>query len=232
MRFISPAACALAAAAAVFAQVSVDESSTHAHQVNGKTSVTVSLRNSSGKSLHAEGDSAGALDISRFMQAGRTNRVSIAASDSRTLQLQLNAAWYEPWTEDRPAQDLVLQAHYSTTQAAVQQPVTCDVLVSRDSFPGRGMMIAEIGLPPGVEVDRGTLEDILADPWSGVDSFEVAPDHVTFYIWPQTSQSRFHFIFRPRFAMKARAAPSVLYDYYNPDERMVLPPQIFTSVAP
>ena len=88
------------------------------------------------------------------------------------------------------------------------------------------MVIAEVGLPPGAEVDRGTLANIVDDSNSRVDSFEVAPDHVTFYVWPRAADSRFHFVFRPRFAMTARSAPSTLYDYYNPDEHVVLAPKI------
>jgi hypothetical protein len=90
------------------------------------------------------------------------------------------------------------------------------------------MLIAEIGLPPGVEVDRGILAGIMSDPKNGVDSFEVMPDRVTFYIWPRAGDSTFAFVFRPRFAMKARTAQSVLYDYYNPEERVVLVPENFT----
>jgi hypothetical protein len=96
------------------------------------------------------------------------------------------------------------------------------------------MVIAEIGLPPGADPaslrrsGSGTLAGILDDRKSGVDSVEIAPDHVTFYIWPRAADSRFRFQFRPRFRMKAQAAQSVLYDYYNPEERMVLAPKTFT----
>ncbi len=55
--------------------------------------------------------------------------------------------------------------------------------------------------------------------------FDVAPDHVTFYLWPRANDSKLSFIFRPRYAMHVRTAPSVLYDYYNPDARVVLPPE-------
>ncbi|HKS80416.1 MAG TPA: hypothetical protein VJR23_02830 [Candidatus Acidoferrales bacterium] len=34
--------------------------------------------------------------------------------------------------------------------------------------------------------------------------------------------------FTPRFGMKALTAPSVLYDYYNPEARAVIEPLIFT----
>ena len=120
-----------------------------------------------------------------------------------------------------------MQVHYNALTAAVNDPVACDVVISRPSFRGYGMMIATVGLPPGAEVDRGLLEDLINDGKSGVDSYEVEPDHVTFYVWPRAADVRFRFVFRPRYAMKARAAQSLLYDYYNPDERVVLEPATF-----
>jgi hypothetical protein len=35
--------------------------------------------------------------------------------------------------------------------------------ISRPAFRGYGMMIANVGLPPGTEVDRGILEEIIGD---------------------------------------------------------------------
>ena len=89
------------------------------------------------------------------------------------------------------------------------------------------MMIATVGLPPGAEVDRGALESLVRDGTNGVDSYEVEPDHVTFYLWPRMADTRFRFHFRLRYPMKARAAESVLYDYYNPDERISIEPPRF-----
>jgi len=128
---------------------------------------------------------------------------------------------------ERP-KSLRFESQCGPDRATVNEPVTCDVFVSPPTFRGYGMVIAEIGLPPGAEVDRGTLANIVDDSNSGVDSFEVAPDRVTFYIWPRGANARFHFVFRPPFAMTARSAQSVLYDYYNPDERVVLAPKTFT----
>jgi len=58
-------------------------------------------------------------------------------------------------------------------------------------------------------------------------AYEVAPDRVTFYIWPRAAGMQFRFTFRPRFAIHARAEQSLLYDYYNPDERVALAPESF-----
>lgn len=173
------------------------------------------------------------LDTSRLLRAGE-NQISLSGFEPAGLQIQVTAGWYEHWGPKHPNKDLDMQVHYSTLDAAINDMVACDVAISRPSFRGYGMMIANVGLPPGAEVDRGMLEKIVGDAMSGVDSYEVAPDHVTFYVWPRAEDVKFRFVFRPRFAMRARGAQSALYDYYNPDSRVVVAPETFTvhSAAP
>jgi A-macroglobulin receptor binding domain len=161
------------------------------------------------------------------VRAGATNQISLVGAAVDAIEVQANAVWYEKWAP-KPQSDLRFEVRFNRTEAAVNGEIDCDVAVSRAAFRGYGMLIAEIGLPPGSEVDRGTLASVVDDTHTGVDSFEVAPDHVTLYIWPRAADSKFRFVFRPRFAMKARATPSVVYDYYNPDERVALTPQLFT----
>jgi len=168
------------------------------------------------------------FDLSRLVRPGASNNLSIRTEGSELIQLQLTTTWYEPWTKSHSAKDFGMETEFGTTRAAVNQAVTCRVKIIRPAFRGYGMMIAEIGLPPGAEADRGTLESILNDAKSGVDSFEVAPDHITFYVWPRASDSNFQFVFRPRFPMEGRMAQSALYDYYNPDEAVVLVPSEFS----
>jgi hypothetical protein len=159
------------------------------------------------------------LDVAQFLKPGVANEVTVRSPASRLgVQARFTAWWYEPWKGPQLSDQLALQVRYSATETAPNQPVRCDVTVSRPSFRGYGMVIAEVGLPPGAEVDRGTLDE------AAVDSYEVAPDHVTFYVWPQANDTKFAFTFRPRYAIRAVSAPSVLYDYYNPDARVVLPP--------
>ena len=78
-------------------------------------------------------------------------------------------------------------------------------------------MLAEIGLPPGAEVDRASLEAIVSD-WSlGIDRYDVLPDRVVLYLWPEAGGVSFDFIVRARMPMVAKSAASILYDYYNPE---------------
>jgi hypothetical protein len=53
------------------------------------------------------------------------------------------------------------------------------------------------------------------------------PDKVVVYLWPQARGVQFEFKFRPRFGLAAQTAPSLLYDYYNPEARAVVAPTRF-----
>ena len=84
------------------------------------------------------------------------------------------------------------------------------------------MMIASIGLPPGAEVDRASLQDLINS--YRVYNYEVMPDRVIFHLWPRTGVSEFHFNLHARFPMNAKSEPSILYDYYNPEALSEVPP--------
>jgi len=164
------------------------------------------------------------LDVSSAMRPGM-NEVSLQNANAAPVETQFNAAWYERWTGPHTAKDFTLETKFSTNIARVNEVVTCSVTVSRPLFRGYGMVIAEVGLPPAADVDRGSLEASLRR----VDSYEVAADQVTFYLWPQAKNVKFDFQFRARFGMKARMAESVLYAYYNPDDLAILVPAVFTA---
>ncbi len=88
-------------------------------------------------------------------------------------------------------------------------------------------MLAEIGLPPGADVDRGSLEKAAKELKWELSHYDVLPDRVIVYLWPRAGGTKFSFTFRPRYGIKAQTAPSVLYDYYNPEARVVVAPSKF-----
>ncbi len=165
------------------------------------------------------------VDVSRFLRAG-DNQVALAGVEAGMQQVQVSAAWYEPWAGDRASRDFTMEIAYDRLEAAVNDRIACDVVISRPAFRGYGMLIGKVGLPPGAEVDRGMLEEVVGGD-NGVDHYEVAPGEVTFYVWPRAADTKFRFYFRPRYAMRARGMQSVLYDYYNPDAQVVLAPPVF-----
>lgn len=90
------------------------------------------------------------------------------------------------------------------------------------------MLLAEIGLPPGAEVDRNSLEQAMrASPWE-INQYDVLPDRLIVYLWPRAGGTKFSFNFKPRFGLNALSAPSILYDYYNPEAHATVEPRLFT----
>jgi hypothetical protein len=86
------------------------------------------------------------------------------------------------------------------------------------------MMLAEIGLPPGADVDRESLERAAQESGRDLNHYDVLPDRVIAYLWPRAGGLKFSFKFKPRYGVKAQTAPSALYDYYNPEARVLIAP--------
>jgi hypothetical protein len=143
--------------------------------------------------------------------------------------------YYLPWAEsEATAQEnfktgekraLRLKVSYDHNDVHVGERVHCSVEAERIGFHGYGMMLAEVGLPPGAEVDRASLEQAEAAP--GVSGYEIQPDRVVFYLWPTAGGSSFGFDFRMRYRVEAMSAPSLVYDYYNPEANASVAPVLF-----
>jgi|GEM_PF-304352 len=128
---------------------------------------------------------------------------------------------------DNSGSSLRLRVAFDRLSPGVNQEVTCSVLAERVGHRGYGMMLAEVGLPPGAEVDRASLDRAVSESGWAVSRYDVQPDRVVLYLWPTGGGVDFAFKFRPRYGLDALTAPSQLYDYYNPDARAVLAPARF-----
>ena len=73
------------------------------------------------------------------------------------------------------------------------------------------MLLAEIGLPPGAEVDRASLEK--AKRKIKIQPFDILPDKIVVYMWAQAGGTHINFKFRQRYAVNSQTAPSIVYDY-------------------
>jgi hypothetical protein len=173
-------------------------------------------------------------DLSAFLSPGE-HRVELRGAPASRASAYLTAIYYLPWTDPAvtsssvrsgDSESLRYSVKFDRTTSAVGNSILCTVHTERVGFYGYGMMLAEIGLPPGADVDRASL-DALTSAWD-VQSYEVQPDRVVFYLWPRAGGTTFTFSLKPRFAMTAQSAESLLYDYYNPEARASVPPTTFS----
>jgi hypothetical protein len=177
------------------------------------------------------------IDLSQFLQTG-ANQIQVKrAHGSTPASLQAVATYYLPWSESVAAQEtnwrsngasgLRLVTRFDKTQSHISDQINCHVEAERIGFRGYGMMLAEIGLPPGADVDRASLETAMkGSDWS-ISQYDILPDRVVLYLWPRAGGTKFDFKFRPRFGLNAQSAASVVYDYYNPEARAIVAPENF-----
>jgi hypothetical protein len=159
-----------------------------------------------------------------------------APAGTSPASAQIVANLYTPWPKSAPIssttnnEQLHLTVSFNNTTAAPGTPIHAIAHIERLGFRGYGMLIAEVGLPPGADVDRASLETAVADSGYTLNHYEVLPDKLLVYLWPPAGGFDLHFTFSLRYAIDALTAPSVVYDYYNPDARFDLPPQRFSSL--
>jgi uncharacterized protein YfaS (alpha-2-macroglobulin family) len=181
-------------------------------------------------------DAPRTLDLTIMVHAGTNTLEFSGAGDAAIANAQITTWFYVPWTTATlgttsntiPGKSLGLDFGYAcdAENARVGQPISCTVRARRVGSQGYGMMLAEVGLPPGADVDRAGLGKLL-DTWT-INRYEIQPDRIVFYLWPYSAEGKkFSFSFTPRYEIRAKAAPAKLTDYYNPDLNAVLAPQGF-----
>jgi hypothetical protein len=165
------------------------------------------------------------FDASVFLNADN-NRIEIKTSGERTLMMaQIVSKHYINWNDAREVSPYFdLKVDFDKLEAKINEEITCKVRVQRKDSR-YGMILAEIGLPPGADVDRASLENAKAD--GRFSRYDVLPDRVIIYLWSPSGTAEFNFKFKPRFGLNAQTAPSMVYDYYNEEAKATLAPQRF-----
>jgi A-macroglobulin TED domain/Alpha-2-macroglobulin family/Carboxypeptidase regulatory-like domain/MG2 domain/A-macroglobulin receptor binding domain len=171
------------------------------------------------------------LDVSKFLSKG-ANRVEVVERKrASTATTQLVETHYVPWDANAPdlaTGPLRFSVRFDRQEADINEAINVRVEAERYGFRGYGMMLAEIGLPPGAEVDRASLSAAVASSGWDLTRYDVLPDRVIVYVWPRAGGTAFDFKFRPRYGLDAHTPASKLYDYYNPDAQTTIVPTRFT----
>jgi uncharacterized protein YfaS (alpha-2-macroglobulin family) len=207
------------------------------HEINAKTAprtATIVVNGREAKSIELPEPQRFSnpitVDLSPFMQGGGNQIQLRRPPGSAPISMQAVATFYIPWTQEAKANGLNglrLVTKFDKTEGRVSDQITCHVEAERIGSRGYGMMLAEIGLPPGADVDRASIETAMkGSDWS-ISQYDILPDRVVVYLWPRAGGTKFDFKFRPRFGLKAQTASSIVYDYYNPEARAIVAPAKF-----
>lgn len=161
------------------------------------------------------------------------NRVEVRGADTASLMAQVVATYYIDWHDSESAkrtenQSRALKLDYKCDKsaAAIMEEINCTVEAERIGFRGYGMLLAEIGTPPGADVSRESLENAITSDWS-ISRYDILPDRIVVYMWSRAGGTKFNFKFKPRYGVDAQTPASVVYDYYNPEAKAIEMPLRF-----
>lgn len=162
-----------------------------------------------------------------------SNQLNITSSENSPIMSQIVQTHYIDWKDsvsvNRNVNDSrAIRFDYKCDKlnAKIMETINCTVAAERIGFKGYGMLLAEIGLPPGAEVSRESLEKAFADDWS-LSRYDVLPDRIVVYMWAKAGGSNFNFSFKPRYAINAKTPASKIYDYYNEESNGTVAPLSF-----
>lgn len=162
-----------------------------------------------------------------------SNRIEIKSSDNSSVMSQVVAAHYVDWknadfSSQTANQSRALKLDYSCSNqnAKILEEINCNVGAERIGFQGYGMLLAEIGIPPGADVSRESLQEAMKSDWS-LSRYDVLPDRIVLYMWAKAGGTKFNFKFKQRYGINAQTPASVVYDYYNEEAKATIAPLLF-----
>ncbi|MBM3500058.1 MAG: hypothetical protein FJX74_15465 [Armatimonadetes bacterium] len=109
--------------------------------------------------------------------------------------------------------------------------VTAQVTI-RNNTPARmGMVLVDLGVPPGFEVQSGDLAELVGSKI--IEKFSLTGRQVIVYLEELTpgQEVRLQYRLKAKFPIKAKTPESTAYEYYNPDNNGVSQPEELTVSA-
>jgi hypothetical protein len=161
------------------------------------------------------------------------NLLEIKTAGNSSVMSQIVQTHYIDWQmngAERAANQIRLDYKCDRQTSAIMEDINCSVEAERIGFKGYGMLLAEIGLPPGADVSRESLEAALKTDWS-FSRYDVLPDRIIVYMWAKAGGTKFNFKFKPRYGINAQTPASVVYDYYNAEAKAAVAPLKFNIVG-
>ena len=164
------------------------------------------------------------FDASQFLN--QANKIEIKGFQNPAMA-QIVSTYYTDWRQDENAENKYfdLTVNFDKTTAKIGEEIICRIRLQRKEARN-GMILAEIGIPPGADVDRALLETAVAD--GNISRYDVLPDKIIAYLWANRDAKSFAFKFKPRYGIHAQNSASTVYDYYNAEAKATIAPLRFS----
>jgi hypothetical protein len=164
------------------------------------------------------------VDLKPYVREGK-NDVTIHFAGEGSALYQISARYYTPWRKIVPEEEpLAIDVSYDRTELAVNDLVTCKVrLVNNQPAPAK-MVVVDLGIPPGFEVQTEDLQELVGS--KVLTKFELTGRQAILYFDRLEPGKPIAFAFRlkAKFPLKAKTPKSTVFEYYAPKVAAVAQP--------
>ena len=212
--------------ATVFAlKVMIMSAEKSVRNVHGELSVTVNGRNAGGVSVTPENaDVLKLIDATTLLRKGQ-NRVALSFGGEGQVMYQIVGRYFLPWKAPKPiAEPISIDVKYDKTSLRADDTVTCAVAVASHRPGDFGMVVVDLGVPPGFEVMAGDLAELVGN--KTMAKFELTGRQVIVYL-DRVDESKpvtFAYRLRAKYPVRAATPASRVYEYYNPQVQSIAAP--------
>ena len=157
-------------------------------------------------------------DLSAWWTPGQPQAVGVTLAGEGNLQYAIVEQFHVPWPA-LPANDgpLHIDVAYDRTQLAVDDTVTVNVVVTNDAIEYADMVMVDLGIPPGFDLQRADLDALVGE--AVFSRYEATPRRLLLYFTVIRPENPVEFSYRivARDPIRAQAPASRVYSYYNPE---------------
>jgi len=197
-------------------------------EADGEAQVTVNGQLAGGFKITPENsDVLRLIDATSLIKNG-ANEIVVNFAGRGSVMYQVVDRHYIQWSklpdQQQPGSPITIDVAYDKTQLAVNDEVTCTVTVENKVRGEFGMVVVDIGVPPGFAPQAETLQQLVAA--KTISKFSTTARQVTFYLdkLEQGKALKLAFKMQAMFPMHAVAPQAKVYNYYDPDTNAIAAP--------
>ena len=188
-----------------------------------------------GKVIGRERFTEQSSDVLRLIDAGVVgageHRVTIRSRGRANVMYQIVGRYYDPWRQARQAREpLTIKLRYDRKRLKVDDTLTADVEVRYHLRRTTFMVIVDLGIPPGFDVQVADLRRLVQRKL--ITRYSMTGRQITLYVGEMRPDRplRFKYRLKAKFPIRAKTPSSTAYEYYTPDVRGVQQPQLLEVV--
>ncbi len=156
------------------------------------------------------------------------DRLTMEQEGNGAFPYRMIAVFHRPWehafSSSEGRERIDFDVRYARRRVRVNETVAVSVEARLKGETEMKMALMELGIPPGFSVAGFDLALLVEQ--NAIGRYDIAGNRLLVYLENLSAEApvRFDYSLRARYPMRAKTPPSELYDYYNPDVRVVLRP--------